>query len=206
MTNHVSDVLEVMVLAQEAGLYDPATGNTTLRIVPLFETVEDLKRAPSVMQELFELPLYRAALAGGYEQIEQVEDAEIIETVTPALSPTNLQEIMLGYSDSNKDSGFLSSNWEIHKAQKALQQVASNYGITLRLFHGRGGSVGRGGGPAHAAILAQPTDTIKGKIKITEQGETIEKKFANKINAAYKLELMLAGTTLNTLLHQKEPE
>lgn len=200
MTNHVSDVLEVMLLAQEAGLYDPATGYTTLRIVPLFETVEDLKRAPSVMQELFELPLYRAALAGGYEQIEQVEDAEIIETVTPALSPTNLQEIMLGYSDSNKDSGFLSSNWEIHKAQKALQRVASNYDITLRLFHGRGGSVGRGGGPAYAAILAQPTDTIKGKIKITEQGEVLASKYSFPELALYNLETIATAVIQSSLL------
>ncbi len=200
MTNHVSDVLEVMLLAQEAGLYDPVTGQANLRIVPLFETVEDLKRAPSVMTELFELPLYRAALAGGYEQMEQVEDAEIIETVIPALSPTNLQEIMLGYSDSNKDSGFLSSNWEIHKAQKALQQVASNYGITLRLFHGRGGSVGRGGGPAYAAILAQPTDTIKGKIKITEQGEVLASKYSFSELALYNLETIATAVIQSSLL------
>ena len=200
MTNHVSDVLEVMLLAQEAGLYDPVTGNIALQIVPLFETVEDLKRAPSVMRELFELPLYRAALAGGYEQIEQVEDAEVIETVTPSLSPTNLQEIMLGYSDSNKDSGFLSSNWEIHKAQKALQQVASEYNITLRLFHGRGGSVGRGGGPAYAAILAQPTDTIKGKIKITEQGEVLASKYSFPELALYNLETITTAVIQSSLL------
>ena len=200
MTNHVSDVLEVMLLAQEAGLYDPVTGNIALQIVPLFETVEDLKRAPSVMRELFELPLYRAALAGGYEQIEQVEDAEVIETVTPSLSPTNLQEIMLGYSDSNKDSGFLSSNWEIHKAQKALQKVASEYNITLRLFHGRGGSVGRGGGPAYAAILAQPTDTIKGKIKITEQGEVLASKYSFPELALYNLETITTAVIQSSLL------
>jgi len=200
MTNHVSDVLEVMLLAQESGLYDPLTGSIALQIVPLFETVEDLKRAPSVMQELFELPLYRAALAGGYEQIEQVEDAEIIETASPVLRPTNLQEIMLGYSDSNKDSGFLSSNWEIHKAQKALQQVASGYGITLRLFHGRGGSVGRGGGPAYAAILAQPTDTIKGKIKITEQGEVLASKYSFPELALYNLETITTAVIQSSLL------
>ncbi|MEM9276026.1 MAG: phosphoenolpyruvate carboxylase [Cyanobacteria bacterium P01_F01_bin.143] len=200
MTNHVSDVLEVMLLAQEAGLYDPVTGNINLHVVPLFETVEDLKRAPSVMQELFDLPLYRAALAGGYEQIEQVEDAEVIETITPPLSPTNLQEIMLGYSDSNKDSGFLSSNWEIHKAQKALQKVASEYNITLRLFHGRGGSVGRGGGPAYAAILAQPIDTIKGKIKITEQGEVLASKYSFPELALYNLETITTAVIQSSLL------
>ena len=200
MTNHVSDVLEVMLLAQEAGLYDPATGSITLRIVPLFETVADLKRAPSVMQELFDLPLYRAALAGGYEYLEQVEDAEIIESASPELNPTNLQEIMLGYSDSNKDSGFLSSNWEIHKAQKALQAVASDYDIALRLFHGRGGSVGRGGGPAYAAILAQPTDTIKGKIKITEQGEVLASKYSFPELALYHLETIATAVIQSSLL------
>ena len=146
MTNFVSDVLEVLLLAQEAGLYDPATCHTSVRIVPLFETVEDLKRAPQVMRELFELPLYRASLAGGYDHVSAQQDETITNTSRP-LQPANLQEVMLGYSDSNKDSGFLSSNWEIHKAQRALQKVAAEFGISLRIFHGRGGSVGRGGGP-----------------------------------------------------------
>ena len=197
MTNFVSDVLEVMLLAQEAGLYDPSTGRSAVRIVPLFETVEDLKRAPAVMTELFELPLYRAALAGGYEQFcsETSKDIEL-----PLLQPINLQEIMLGYSDSNKDSGFLSSNWEIHKAQKALQEVASKFGISLRIFHGRGGSVGRGGGPAYAAILAQPTDTIKGRIKITEQGEVLASKYSLPELALYNLETITTAVIQSSLL------
>ena len=196
MTNHVSDVLEVMLLAQEAGLYDPATSSTTVRIVPLFETVDDLKRAPSVMRDLFELPLYRAALAGGYDQLELQEDK--LESLP--LEPANLQEVMLGYSDSNKDSGFLSSNWEIHKAQKALQKVASEYGVSLRIFHGRGGSVGRGGGPAYAAILAQPTDTIKGRIKITEQGEVLASKYSLPELALYHLETITTAVIQSSLL------
>ncbi|MEL6929231.1 MAG: phosphoenolpyruvate carboxylase, partial [Cyanobacteria bacterium J06600_6] len=199
MTNFVSDVLEVLLLSQEAGLYDPATCNTSVRIVPLFETVEDLKRAPEVMRELFELPLYRASLAGGYEHVSAKQDEAIITSARP-LQPSNLQEVMLGYSDSNKDSGFLSSNWEIHKAQRALQKVAAEYGISLRIFHGRGGSVGRGGGPAYSAILAQPTDTIQGRIKITEQGEVLASKYSLPELALYHLETMTTAVIQSSLL------
>jgi phosphoenolpyruvate carboxylase len=201
MTNEVSDVLEVLLLAQEAGLYDPATSSTMVRIVPLFETVEDLKRAPAVMKALFDLPLYRAALAGGYEYLPQVEGEEVALNLKPPLmQPTNLQEIMVGYSDSNKDSGFLSSNWEIHKAQKALEKVAKKYNINLRLFHGRGGSVGRGGGPAYAAIMAQPTATINGRIKITEQGEVLASKYSLPELALYNLETIVTAVIQASLL------
>ena len=201
MTNFVSDVLEVLLLSQEAGLYDPASCHTNIRIVPLFETVEDLKRAPTVMRELFELPLYRAALAGGYQYVaaDKSQDPATNSNLVP-LKPTDLQEVMLGYSDSNKDSGFLSSNWEIHKAQRALQQVASKFDISLRIFHGRGGSVGRGGGPAYSAILAQPTDTIKGRIKITEQGEVLASKYSLPELALYHLETMTTAVIQSSLL------
>jgi phosphoenolpyruvate carboxylase len=201
MTNFVSDVLEVLLLSQEAGLYDPAACHTSVRIVPLFETVEDLKRAPTVMRELFQLPLYRAALAGGYQHVDAIKEQNTsTETKTIPLQPTDLQEVMLGYSDSNKDSGFLSSNWEIHKAQKALQKVASEFGISLRIFHGRGGSVGRGGGPAYSAILAQPTDTIQGRIKITEQGEVLASKYSLPELALYHLETMTTAVIQSSLL------
>ena len=212
MSNHVSDVLEVLLLAQEAGLYDPATSSCSTRIVPLFETVDDLKRAPSVMRELFELPLYRASLAGGYQHLEQLQStadwASNGQSSTPEqanqpislLEPLNLQEVMLGYSDSNKDSGFLSSNWEIHKAQKALQKLAQEYDITLRIFHGRGGSVGRGGGPAYEAILAQPTGTINGRIKITEQGEVLASKYSLPELALYNLESITTAVIQASLL------
>ncbi len=199
MTNFVSDVLEVLLLSQEAGLYDPATCHTSIRVVPLFETVEDLKRAPQVMRDLFELPLYRAALAGGYQHVATNPDAERNANSEP-LKPIDLQEVMLGYSDSNKDSGFLSSNWEIHKAQRALQKVASEFGISLRIFHGRGGSVGRGGGPAYTAILAQPTDTIQGRIKITEQGEVLASKYSLPELALYHLETMTTAVIQSSLL------
>jgi phosphoenolpyruvate carboxylase len=191
MSRDVSDLLEVLLLAKEAGLYDPATGIGNLQIVPLFETVEDLKNAPRVMKNLFELPLYRALLAGGYESDQQSQTN----------SNSSLQEIMLGYSDSNKDSGFLSSNWEIHKAQKALQNVAEVYDIKLRIFHGRGGSVGRGGGPAYKAILAQPGKSISGRIKITEQGEVLASKYSLPQLALYNLESVTTAVIQASLLH-----
>ncbi|MGF1478134.1 MAG: phosphoenolpyruvate carboxylase [Cyanophyceae cyanobacterium] len=220
MSHHVSDILEVLLLAQEAGLYDPATSSGTVRIVPLFETVDDLKRAPSIMRELFELPLYRAYLSGGYEHLEsntspRALGADLAQGQTgssahtddanahlpaPLLQPADLQEVMLGYSDSNKDSGFLSSNWEIHKAQKALQKLSQEYGVTLRIFHGRGGSVGRGGGPAYEAILAQPPGTINGRIKITEQGEVLASKYSLPELALYNLETISTAVLQASLL------
>ena len=204
MSNDASDVLEALLLAKEAGLYDPATGIGTIRIVPLFETVDDLKRAPQVMNDLFALPLYRASLAGGYERLAMQQASEEPETkpnLTPSvLQPSNLQEVMLGYSDSNKDSGFLSSNWEIHKAQKALAKVAEKYGVDLRIFHGRGGSVGRGGGPAYEAILAQPSATINGRMKITEQGEVLASKYSLPDLALYHLETVTTAVIQASLL------
>jgi phosphoenolpyruvate carboxylase len=196
MSHHVSDLLEVLLLAKEAGLYDPSTGIGNLQVVPLFETVEDLQRAPGVMQHLFELPLYRAYLSGGHR--EKDEDGGRAEEA--ALSPLSLQEVMLGYSDSNKDSGFLSSNWEIHKAQQALQRVAEQYGVALRIFHGRGGSVGRGGGPAYEAILAQPGRSIDGRIKITEQGEVLASKYNLPELALYNLETIATAVIQASVL------
>lgn len=199
MSHHCSDLLEVLLLAKEAGLYDPATGTGDLQVVPLFETVEDLLRAPAVMKELFEMPLYRAFLAGGYAAMETTPSAPA-ETPAEVAATTSLQEIMLGYSDSNKDSGFLSSNWEIHKAQKALQSLAENYGVALRIFHGRGGSVGRGGGPAYEAILAQPGQSIDGRIKITEQGEVLASKYNLPELALYNLETIATAVIQASLL------
>ncbi|MBW4624856.1 MAG: phosphoenolpyruvate carboxylase [Brasilonema octagenarum HA4186-MV1] len=237
MCRQVSDVLEVLLLAKEAGLYDPGTAIGSIQVVPLFETVEDLQRSTSVMRELFTLPLYRALLAGGYKAGEQEAGSReqgAGETalregfqrqiplsgnppsvlappqatanpkgkeITPSspLTP-NLQEVMLGYSDSNKDSGFLSSNWEIHKAQKALQKIAEEYGVNLRIFHGRGGSVGRGGGPSYEAILAQPGHSINGRIKITEQGEVLASKYSLPDLALYNLETISSAVIQASLL------
>ena len=192
MSHDMSDLLEVMLFAKEAGLYDPTTNTTTLQAVPLFETVEDLQKATAVMTELFELPFYQEMLGGG----------KLISAEEKSQQPMPIQEVMLGYSDSNKDSGFLSSNWEIHKAQQALQRVAHRYGVELRIFHGRGGSVGRGGGPAYEAILAQPGESMRGRIKITEQGEVLASKYSLPELALYNLETattaVIQGSILNT--------
>ncbi|EKQ68675.1 phosphoenolpyruvate carboxylase [Leptolyngbyaceae cyanobacterium JSC-12] len=195
MSHDVSDLLEVLLLAKEAGLYDPGTGISTLRVVPLFETVEDLQKAPAVLTELFELPLYRTMLAGGNAAVQGTSPPDSTWMLTP-----HLQEVMLGYSDSNKDSGFLSSNWEIHKAQQALHTLAEKYGVLLRIFHGRGGSVGRGGGPAYEAILAQPGRSVNGRIKITEQGEVLASKYSLPELALYNLEKITAAVIQGSLL------
>ncbi len=193
MSHDVSDILEVLLLAKEAGLFDPVTGTSLIDVVPLFETVEDLQKAPQVMTELFEIPFYEKLLRRDWVKGEVCDRAP-------------LQEVMLGYSDSNKDSGFLSSNWEIHKAQQSLQGIAQSYGVALRIFHGRGGSVGRGGGPAYEAILAQPGQTLMGRIKITEQGEVLASKYSLPELALYNLETATTAVIQGSLLGSKFDE
>ena len=159
MAKDVSDVLAVLVLAKDAGLHQPAVGArelvARLRVAPLFETIEDLRRAPEVLSRLFDNRAYAPVWK----------------------AQGNLQEVMVGYSDSCKDGGILTSSWELHKSQEALSKIARGHGAELVLFHGRGGSVGRGGGPSHEAILAQPRGTLRGRIKITEQGEVVSTKY-----------------------------
>jgi phosphoenolpyruvate carboxylase len=171
MAENVSDVLAVVVLAKESGLYvPPAPGralHAPLPVAPLFETIDDLRRAPDVMDRLFRNAAYRRIVK----------------------AQGNLQEVMIGYSDSSKDGGILTSSWELYKAQESLWDVARRHGIELRLFHGRGGTVGRGGGPSHRAILAQPPGTVAGRIKITEQGEVISAKYGLPEIAIRSLEL-----------------
>jgi len=182
MSHTVSDLLEVLLLAKEAGLVDPLAQRSDLLVIPLFETVEDLQGAPEVMGWLFSDPFYRELLTCNSDHGQA------------------LQEVMLGYSDSNKDSGFLSSNWEIHRAQIALQSLADSHGVALRIFHGRGGSVGRGGGPAYQAILAQPSGTLQGRIKITEQGEVLASKYSLPELALYNLETVTTAVLQNSML------
>ncbi|MFW6277478.1 MAG: phosphoenolpyruvate carboxylase [Prolixibacteraceae bacterium] len=189
MTRSASDLLMVYILAREAGLTvfnDHLT--IKLHVVPLFETIDDLIASPGIMEEYFNRPEVQSSL--DYQR--KIKNHR-----------QKTQEIMIGYSDSNKDGGILASSWYLYKAQKEISDVGKKFDIKIKFFHGKGGSISRGAGPVHWFLRSLPHGTLSGKFKITEQGETIEKKFANKINAAYNLELMLSGATLNTLLHQK---
>jgi phosphoenolpyruvate carboxylase len=174
----VSDILEVGVLLKEAGLLHPREGRLDLDIVPLFETIEDLRNCGEVMDALLGTPDY----------------ARFLE------SRNRIHEVMLGYSDSNKDGGFLTSGWELYKAEIALVEVFRRHDIGIRLFHGRGGSVGRGGGPSYQAILAQPPGAVQGAIRITEQGEVIASKYSNPELGRRNLETLAAATLEATLL------
>ncbi|MBY0240390.1 MAG: phosphoenolpyruvate carboxylase, partial [Burkholderiaceae bacterium] len=180
-TETVSDLLEVLVLQQESGLLRrtrDGAAQLDLMVIPLFETIPDLQRAAGIMARLMAIPLVRQLITQHGEQ----------------------QEVMLGYSDSNKDGGFLTSNWELYKAEVALVDVFAQAGVKLRLFHGRGGTVGRGGGPSYEAILAQPKGTVNGQIRLTEQGEIIASKFSNAEIGRRNLELLVAATLEASLL------
>ncbi len=176
----VSDLLVVALLLKETGLLTINHGQPTSRIniVPLFETIEALQNSRRVMSEILEKPWYKAVVA----------------------SRDNVQEIMLGYSDSNKDGGYVTSQWSLYQAEVELVELAKKYAIRLRLFHGRGGSVGRGGGPSFEAILAQPEGSVAGQIRITEQGEVITAKYADAGNAERNLETLIAATLKASLL------
>jgi phosphoenolpyruvate carboxylase len=180
MCESVSDMLEAAVFLKEAGLLD-ASGETPyspVGVVPLFETIDDLQRGSAILEAVLDIPLYRALVHARGEQ----------------------QEVMLGYSDSNKDGGYLAANWALYRAELDLVETARKTGIRLRLFHGRGGTVGRGGGPSYDAILAQPPGAVKGSLRITEQGEVIAAKYAEPTIAHRNLETLLAATLESTLL------
>ncbi|WP_159695612.1 phosphoenolpyruvate carboxylase [Massilia sp. 9I] len=171
-TETVSDLLEVLLLQKETGLLRVSSGSCDVMVIPLFETIPDLQRASGIMDEWMSIPL----VAGVIER------------------QGRLQEVMLGYSDSNKDGGFLTSNWELYQAELKLVDVFAAKGVKLRLFHGRGGTVGRGGGPSYDAIRAQPPGTVNGQIRLTEQGEIISSKFSNPEIGRRNLELLVAAT------------
>lgn len=180
MCQSVSDMLEAALLLKEAGLLD-ASGETPycpVGVVPLFETIDDLQQGASIMESALGLPLYRAVVSARADS----------------------QEIMLGYSDSNKDGGYLAANWALYRAELDLVEMARKTGIRLRLFHGRGGTVGRGGGPSYDAILAQPPGAVNGSLRLTEQGEVIAAKYAEPLTAHRNLETLVAATLESTLL------
>jgi phosphoenolpyruvate carboxylase len=180
MCKSVSDMLEAAILLKEAGLLD-ASGQEPycpVGIVPLFETIDDLQRGSSILEAALDIPLYRGLVHARGES----------------------QEVMLGYSDSNKDGGYLAANWALYRAELDLVESARKTGIRLRLFHGRGGTVGRGGGPSYDAILAQPPGAVNGSLRVTEQGEVIAAKYAEPQMAHRNLETLLAATLESTLL------
>ncbi|HUB55910.1 MAG TPA: phosphoenolpyruvate carboxylase [Mycobacterium sp.] len=180
MCRSVSDLLEAAILLKESGLLD-ATGSEPycpVGIVPLFETIDDLRRGASILEAALDLPIYRGIVRARGDS----------------------QEVMLGYSDSNKDGGYLTANWALYRAELDLVESARKTGIRLRLFHGRGGTVGRGGGPSYQAILAQPPGAVNGSLRLTEQGEVIAAKYAEPQMAQRNLETLLAATLESTLL------
>ncbi len=170
MTTSVSHMLEVLLFAKDAGLFGQ------IDVVPLFETIDDLNSAPATMTAIFENPVYQAHLA----------------------QRDNQQQIMIGYSDSNKDGGYLRANWMLYQAQRALARTCDQHGVRFTLFHGRGGSIGRGGGPANRAILAQPPESIRGRIKLTEQGEVISARYDNKAIGHRHLEQLVNAILLSS--------
>jgi phosphoenolpyruvate carboxylase len=179
MTGAPSDVLEVALLLKEAGLLQPGDEpRSAMNIIPLFETIGDLRGCARIMDQLFSTAFYRNLLE----------------------SRGDVQEVMLGYSDSNKDGGFLTSNWELYKAEKTLVDVFRRHGVGIRLFHGRGGTVGRGGGPSYHAVLAQPPGSVNGQLRLTEQGEVIASKYADPVVGLHNLETLVAATMEATLL------
>lgn len=189
MTRNTQDLLTVYLFLREVGLIvkkDDHLG-AVLPVVPLFETIEDLKFSAGILDDYLSYPIVKNSLQ---MQSWRNPNGELI------------QDVMVGYSDSNKDGGVLASSWFLHEAQKELTQIGEKHGVKIRFFHGTGGSISRGAGPSHWFIKTLPHGSINGKFRVTEQGETIERKYANLVNAAYNLELMLASVTAQTVLHE----
>lgn len=195
MTKKVDDLFTFYLLAREAGLYVKTESGPAcqLPVVPLFETIDDLHSAPAILDEFLAHPITRNTLSlharrKGYTR--------------------PVAEVMIGYSDSNKDGGILSSLWHLYEAQHELARIGQKHGVDIRFFHGKGGSISRGAGPIHWFLKSLPPGSLCGKLRLTEQGETIERKYANKVNAAFNMELLTSGTLRNTLLntHNYDPE
>ncbi len=183
-SHSLTDILGAYLLAKEGGLYADRAGvdRCLLPIIPLFETIEDLRRAPQIMKELLAVPVVRRS----------------------TWAQGGLQEVMIGYSDTNRDGGFFSANWELYKAQIKLTRLGHEASVPITFFHGRGGSVSRGGAPTGRAIAAQPAGSIEGRLRVTEQGEVVSFKYANRGTAAYQIELLAASVVEHSLKSERE--
>jgi phosphoenolpyruvate carboxylase len=195
MTRQVSDLLVVHVLAREAGLMNQNDEGMwcPLEIVPLFETMDDLDRAPQIMEQYLAIPIAMRSILERKRHNAAATD-----------SPPS-QQIMLGYSDSNKDCGILAAQWALHRAETRLTVTAQQHGLRFTYFHGRGGTISRGAGPTHWFMASLPHGSMTGGFRMTEQGETIAQKYANLASATYNLELLLAGAAITTAKHLHEP-
>ncbi len=191
MTRNSTDLLSVYVLAREVGLLVKGEDGIVcqLPVVPLFETIDDLAAAPAILDDFLSHPITQNTI-------------RCQQRLRGDRSP--VQQVMVGYSDSNKDGGIVSSQWRLHRGQHDLAQVGEKHGVTIRFFHGKGGSISRGGGPTKDFIRALPANALRGDIRLTEQGESIEQKYANRVNAVYNLELLMAGTLGKTLVSSKD--
>lgn len=191
MTRNVFDLFTVYLFVREAGMSRHSSGGIVcpVPVVPLFETIDDLQESPRILEEFLSHRVTQNSLA--YQK-------EVRGWTTPA------QDVMIGYSDSNKDGGIIASAWHLFDAQLKLTEVGRRHGVNIRFFHGKGGTISRGAGPTHWFLRALPAGTLDGLIRVTEQGETIERKYANKANAAYNIELLLAGTTHSSILNRMD--
>lgn len=188
MTRNATDLFTVYLFVREAGMSRFNGGLVCpLPVVPLFETIEDLKKSPQILDEFLSHPATKNSL----EYIQKRKNL-----------PQPVQDVMIGYSDSNKDGGILASTWYLYDAQVKLTEVARRHGVQIRFFHGKGGTISRGAGPTHWFLKSLPVSTMNGLIRMTEQGETIERKYANKVNASYNMELLIAGLVRQTLLNK----
>jgi len=218
MTHRVSDLLAVLLLTREAGLarWNGTTIYSPIPIVPLFESREDLRNAAQILESYLKEPCVQAARVtsnrlqpAGKKPITPLSAASITQTQTLNTQTLAMrqasQQVMIGYSDSNKDCGIIASQWELYEAQRAMTTVAKKLDVTLQFFHGRGGTISRGAGPTHLFLQALPQGSLQGSVRMTEQGETIAQKYPNSSTATYHLELLLAGVTgISLSHHQKE--